>query len=165
MSYLLKVLTGKYAGNEARFTKPHVLIGRGSDCEIRPPCNRVSRHHCRITIEEDGEIWIRDLNSTNGTSVEGTPVFGSRQLQSEDKIRVGSIIFRVTILQTVETGQAPGFEDSVLEELDLGVDELISEASTEDGGVRIPAQDEIDQFYESVRRQLNENEKEDSHVF
>lgn len=47
-----------------------------------------SRHHAWITYE-DGDFWIEDLGSTNGTLLNGHPVIKRQQLSSGDKIRVG----------------------------------------------------------------------------
>ncbi len=43
-----------------------ILIGRGMDCDIQFPDERVSRHHARVEPGEDGSYWIEDL-SVNGT--------------------------------------------------------------------------------------------------
>ncbi len=47
-----------------------------------------SRHHAWITYE-DGDFWIEDLGSTNGTLLNGHPVVKRQLLSSGDKIRVG----------------------------------------------------------------------------
>ncbi|MFP4566465.1 MAG: diguanylate cyclase [Spirochaetaceae bacterium] len=64
-------------------------IGRGRECEIQLPDISVSRRHARIIRETDGYI-IEDLNSTNGTLVNGEPVT-RRALKSGDQIRVGRL--------------------------------------------------------------------------
>lgn len=48
------------------------VIGRSSDCNLRIASSRVSRRHCKITIsDEDEEVLVRDLGSSNGTYVDG----------------------------------------------------------------------------------------------
>ncbi|MCA9805021.1 MAG: FHA domain-containing protein [Cyanobacteria bacterium HKST-UBA02] len=62
----------------------------------RDPTNQVvvaedtfaSRHHAWITFE-DGDFWIEDLGSTNGTLLNGHPVVKRQVLSTGDKIRVG----------------------------------------------------------------------------
>ena len=46
------------------------LLGRSLDCDIRVANHEVSRHHV-IIFREDGNIMVTDLNSANGTFVNG----------------------------------------------------------------------------------------------
>ena len=48
---------------------------------------QVSRHHARILVV-DGDFWIEDLNSTNGTRVNGATVT-KQKLANNDLINVG----------------------------------------------------------------------------
>lgn len=66
-----------------------VKIGRGpSNQVIIPDDTFTSRNHAWITFE-DGEFWLEDLGSTNGTLLNGHPVVKRQVLTSGDKIRVG----------------------------------------------------------------------------
>src|SRR5688572_1471962 len=66
-----------------------VKIGRGpSNQVIIPDDTFTSRNHAWITYE-DGEFWLEDLGSTNGTLLNGHPVVKRQVLSSGDKIRVG----------------------------------------------------------------------------
>lgn len=64
------------------------LIGRGNDCDLRLRDPNISRHHCMIRVRPD-EVTLRDLGSSNGTSVNGTRIIGQVVLQSGDEIRLG----------------------------------------------------------------------------
>jgi hypothetical protein len=55
------------------------LIGRAPHCRVRLADKRVSWDHARIGWLRDG-WWLRDLNSTNGTWVDG------KRLVSEDRV-------------------------------------------------------------------------------
>ena len=46
----LIALNGKQAGRESPLPAGRLLVGRGRDCQIRPASERVSRHHCVLTI-------------------------------------------------------------------------------------------------------------------
>ena len=50
----------------------------------------VSRVHCRLTLLSDGQLELRDLESTNGTFVNGKRVETAR-LASGDRIQVGRL--------------------------------------------------------------------------
>jgi Protein of unknown function (DUF3662)/FHA domain len=65
-------------------TTPLVILGRGTDCDLRLVDPGVSRHHAEIRVE-DGEVVLVDLGSTNGTFVNGQPV---RRVPLADGTRV-----------------------------------------------------------------------------
>lgn len=71
------------------------LIGRAPGVDIRIDDPRVSRLHARIEMRDDG-VYVEDLGSRNGTTVDGGAVSGSRRLNGGDEIGIGaaSIIFR-----------------------------------------------------------------------
>jgi soluble lytic murein transglycosylase-like protein len=48
-------------------------IGRRSDCEVRIDADVVSRVHVEVAFEH-GDWWVRDLDSRNGTFVDGRQV-------------------------------------------------------------------------------------------
>lgn len=50
-----------------------VLIGRSSEADIVLPHDDISRRHA-VLWRQDGQVWIRDLGSSNGTSLDGQPV-------------------------------------------------------------------------------------------
>jgi hypothetical protein len=54
-------------------TTPVTLLGRGTDCDLRLVDPGVSRHHAELRVE-DGQVVLVDLDSTNGTFVNGQPV-------------------------------------------------------------------------------------------
>jgi FHA domain-containing protein len=70
------------------------VVGRGQDADFRLPDTGVSRRHLEITW--DGQsATLADLGSTNGTTVNGTPV-QTWQLADGDVVRIGhsSLVFR-----------------------------------------------------------------------
>ena len=66
-----------------------VIIGRSGDSKVKVPDPRVSRHHARIYRDDSGDFYIEDMESRNGTLING--VARSRhKLVFGDKIQVGS---------------------------------------------------------------------------
>jgi Protein of unknown function (DUF3662)/FHA domain len=65
-------------------TTPLVILGRGTDCDLRLVDPGVSRHHAEIRVE-DGDVVLVDLGSPNGTFVNGQPV---RRVPLTDGTRV-----------------------------------------------------------------------------
>ena len=71
------------------------LIGRTPDCAVRIDSPQVSRHHARIRVH-DGRATVEDLESKNGTFVDGARVDGPRRLEDGENVCVGPalLIFR-----------------------------------------------------------------------
>lgn len=88
-------------------TKPTVVIGRKSACDLRIPLNSVSRQHCELEQREDG-LYFRDLGSSNGTFYNDERVQEGK-LNAGDRLAVGPVHFTVVIdgepadLQPVKT--------------------------------------------------------------
>ena len=66
--------------------KGDVLIGRGPQCRIQLNLHDASREHARITCEEE-EYRIQDLESTNGTFVNGVRVVRC-VLRNNDQVQI-----------------------------------------------------------------------------
>jgi ABC transport system ATP-binding/permease protein len=65
-------------------------IGRAAGADFIVDAALVSRVHCRLTALEDGQLEVRDLDSTNGTFVNGNRVEAAR-LTSGDTLQVGRV--------------------------------------------------------------------------
>ena len=65
-------------------------IGRAAGADFIVDAALVSRVHCRVTALEGGELEVRDLESTNGTFVNGTRVDSAR-LAPGDRLQVGRV--------------------------------------------------------------------------
>jgi len=68
-------------------TRDALLIGRDASCDIAVREPTVSRRHARLLFR-DGSWIVQDLESTNGTAVNGRPV-GRCQLWPGDRLRLG----------------------------------------------------------------------------
>ena len=71
-----------------------VTIGRAPEVELRVDHSSVSRKHARIVVERNG-IEITDLDSHNGTRVNGAAFRGARTLVDGDVVAVGEVILVV----------------------------------------------------------------------
>ena len=78
------------------FDKPSIMLGRsdGADVSLEGAAG-VSRYHAQLTVQGDG-IQVQDLNSTNGTLVNGEQVTEAL-LRPEDSVRIGDVIFSVEV--------------------------------------------------------------------
>ena len=68
-------------------------IGRNEDNDVRISDGRVSRHHARIVAAGDG-FAIEDLQSSNGTFVDGAPV-GRAKLHAGASIVLGETVLEI----------------------------------------------------------------------
>jgi two-component system cell cycle response regulator len=84
----LVVLAGPRVGTLVRIEGRELIIGRSLRAELCVDDDGVSRHHARIR-PGDGGIWIEDLESRNGTFVNGVKVTTPVRLEDGDKIHVG----------------------------------------------------------------------------
>jgi hypothetical protein len=65
-----------------------LTIGRGGGCGIVLDDGFVSQVHARLYLR-DGNAYIEDLGSRNGTIVNGQPFQGALQLQRGDRVQFG----------------------------------------------------------------------------
>ncbi len=91
MKAQLKILTGARAGYTEVFSKPYIGIGRhpASDLMFDPQHDLdVSARHAAL-IKQAGRWYVRDLESRNGTLVNGHPVKRDTKLDDTDQVRFG----------------------------------------------------------------------------
>ncbi len=71
-----------------------ITIGRKDGNTIRLTEPYASGNHARILVKNN-EILIEDLNSTNGVFINDEKINGYAKIRANDKIRIGSAIFKV----------------------------------------------------------------------
>ena len=104
-------MNGPQAGTRYTVPESGLRLGRSSSCEISLQDPALSRIHCQIEAR-DGALWITDLASANGTTVNGTELGAeSVRLNPGDEIHAGDSVVSVALPDGVE---APA--------LDLGLD-------------------------------------------
>jgi pilus assembly protein CpaF len=71
------------------------FIGRDSGCAIRLDFPDVSERHALLSVS-DGKAILKDLNSSNGTLVNGVYIDDEVQLNDSKVIQIGSSMFRIS---------------------------------------------------------------------
>ena len=95
------------------------LIGRQETCQLRMPLASVSREHAAIFFDEEDELVIEDLGSSNGTFVNQERIEGREELTPGDVVKIGGIPMQVVIdgyptdlepisMESADEGSAPG---------------------------------------------------------
>ena len=83
-------LAGPNAGRVHNLNGDPVLFGRREDADIRVKSLEVSRRHARLQRELNGAWTVEDLDSANGTHVNGALVYGEQEIHFGDRIQLGS---------------------------------------------------------------------------
>ena len=78
------------SGKSYSLSQAVTRIGRGTDVDIRIDDPGVSRHHAEITLGAD--VTLRDLDSTNGTYIDGVAVRVTT-LYDGASVRLGTTVF------------------------------------------------------------------------
>ncbi len=94
--HLLVHIQGTELGRVRTLTEADVLLGRAADADVWLADDGVSRRHARL-VRSAGRYAVEDLNSANGTFVQGERV-ERRLLEDGDQIQLGpSAVFRYSI--------------------------------------------------------------------
>jgi Inner membrane component of T3SS, cytoplasmic domain len=82
-------------GDEFPLNSAPVTLGRGGQNDLVLDGDEfASSRHARIEVRGDG-VWVQDLDSTNGTYVNGSRVAGAQRLDAGDVLRVGETDLRI----------------------------------------------------------------------
>ena len=98
----LVLLSAGLAGRTYDLTVEKTTVGRLEDNMIQIPEPSVSSHHCEVLLRGE-EVVVRDLNSTNGTYIDGEKIT-EKVLKPGQTLRLGQIEMR---LETGAPGAAP----------------------------------------------------------
>jgi hypothetical protein len=74
--------------------QPISLVGRHPDCTVALDEPFISTEHAELTLRQ-GRWWLRDLDSTNGTFVNGKEVRGTSPVGAEDVVQFGRVKLRL----------------------------------------------------------------------
>jgi pSer/pThr/pTyr-binding forkhead associated (FHA) protein len=85
----LTVHRGPGAGRSFSIEAPAITIGRHGQCDLQVNDTWVSRQHARITWGGAGYL-LEDLDTVNGTYVNGERISGPRALRSGDVLQLGT---------------------------------------------------------------------------
>ncbi len=90
----LVVLSQGLAGLSYELKTDKITVGRVEDNSFQVSDPSVSSHHCEILLMGT-EVVVRDLNSTNGTFINGKQVTGEAPIPSGQILRLGQVEIRV----------------------------------------------------------------------
>ena len=86
--FILTVLAGPQMGLARAIEEAELVIGRGDGVSMLLNDQGLSRRHCRI-LKEGEQLYLEDLDSSNGTFLDGALVRGQRGLTEGSRIHLG----------------------------------------------------------------------------
>src|SRR5262245_52918931 len=89
----LQILKGEAHCRSFEINRDATTIGRDPACDIVLSRKTVSREHARI-VRRRGVYFLEDLDSADGTRVNGRTVSGPIRLRDGDLIQIGDWLFR-----------------------------------------------------------------------
>jgi pSer/pThr/pTyr-binding forkhead associated (FHA) protein len=92
----LTALTGPEPGRSWPVITGVVSIGRGGDNIIVLPHASVSRHHAQVAVQPTG-LYLFDIGSSNGVSVNGEALVAPRLLRDGDHIQIGDVLLMIKL--------------------------------------------------------------------
>ncbi|MEP7285873.1 MAG: FHA domain-containing protein [Chloroflexota bacterium] len=92
---------GERAGQRWTLQTETLLIGRGNECDLVLPEKQVSREHIKIKLIDE-QYYVEDLESKNGTWVNGQPLKGERLLKDGDEIHI-ALVVKISFVESEAT--------------------------------------------------------------
>lgn len=112
-AFVLVIGDSRFALDDSRFAldgsrfalrEGETIVGRDEASDIRLDDVSVSRRHARFVLNGD-TLTVEDLNSTNGTLVNGRKRAGAVHLRAGDTIKVGAVKARLDAPRMTRTGK------------------------------------------------------------
>jgi hypothetical protein len=72
-----------------------VTVGRAAGCQVTIDDTYASQLHARVFLR-DGQVFVEDLGSTNGTYLNRRKVTGPMQIQRGDKLQIGNTVLELS---------------------------------------------------------------------
>jgi transcriptional regulator with GAF, ATPase, and Fis domain len=141
----LRIDTGREAGKQV-IVEGRLVIGRGEDCSLRILDEGASRCHAEI-VAEGGRVRLRDLDSSNGTYLNGKRV-SQAALCDGDLVRIGGTEM---IFLAVPEGQRETVLESAPEEDGATTLESTLDLAEADLLRAEPTREDLEKVYRLVR--------------
>jgi pSer/pThr/pTyr-binding forkhead associated (FHA) protein len=103
-------------GDPVPLRKPELVVGRRPSCDIVLDFENVSGKHCVLKFHN--QVWhVRDMGSTNGTTVNGAPLASEHTVMPDDELGIAGHIFHIDY--------EPGAPATILDRGHLVEDEVV----------------------------------------
>jgi serine phosphatase RsbU (regulator of sigma subunit)/pSer/pThr/pTyr-binding forkhead associated (FHA) protein len=89
---ILQIVNPSGSSEQLSLSGDRNVMGRHPDCELVLESASVSRQHAQI-LRENGQFYVEDLHSRNGTFVNGHLISGRKLLQDGDRLKICDLSF------------------------------------------------------------------------
>lgn len=96
LAFLL-VVAGEERGRNLVVEDLPAVVGRAADADLVIDDDTVSRHHARLSGDRD-TLFLEDLGSSNGTTLNGNPMVGAVALHDGDLVGFGESVVVVKVV-------------------------------------------------------------------
>ena len=111
---------GPDIGRRIPLVNSQYIVGRDSEAGLVVSRSSVSRQHARLFIDDDGNWWVEDLNSTNGTFVNEMRI-RSQQLSDSDQVRFGDAIYKFLYGSNIESAYHEAIHNMAIQDGMTGI--------------------------------------------
>ena len=101
---VLQILSGMTPTRVFTLNADRMVIGRHPECEIIVDAGAISRQHA-VVLRVNGEFFVEDLKSRNGTYLNGELLQGRSKLRENDRLKICDLLFA---FHTGAPGSTPG---------------------------------------------------------
>ncbi|MEX2193964.1 MAG: trypsin-like peptidase domain-containing protein [Thermoleophilaceae bacterium] len=96
--------SGDRAGRSIEVAGDSFTVGRDAACELTLDDVKLSRRHARLRALADGRAVLEDLNSTNGTYVNGWRMDRAVTLGGGEQVQFGDTVLEASLQQPADAG-------------------------------------------------------------
>jgi putative serine protease PepD len=102
----LRIVTGEDAGQEVVLGSEPLVLGRQAGCDVVIRDPHASRRHAELRLLAGGQVLLRDLDSANGTRVDGEPV-AEAVLSGGEELALAGVRIAVFAEPVLDPGREP----------------------------------------------------------
>ena len=90
------------SGQEYKIAQMYMTLGRGDSAgiKLKDSSNKMSRIHSKLDVR-NGSVYITDLDSTNGTYINGVRITKSTKLFLGSIVKLGGIILKILSIEKI----------------------------------------------------------------
>jgi two-component system, cell cycle response regulator len=111
---------GPDIGRRIPLLNAQYIVGRDSEAGFVVGRSSVSRQHARLYLADDGNWWVEDLNSTNGTFVNELRI-KLQQLADSDQVRFGDAIYKFLSGSNIESAYHEAIHNMAIQDGMTGI--------------------------------------------
>lgn len=111
---------GPDIGRRIPLLNQQYIVGRDSEAGFVVSRSSVSRQHARLYSDDDGQWWVEDLNSTNGTFVNEARIKNQR-LTDSDQVRFGDAIYKFLSGSNIESAYHEAIHNMAIQDGMTGI--------------------------------------------